>query len=250
MQKRPVPAVDVALPVLNEEKVLRASVARVLEHARDLSLEMTLTIADNGSTDGTETIARDLAASHPSVRYLRHDRPALGAALQKAWSTADTPLLGYMDVDLATDLRHLNEALALLASGEHDMVVATRLAPGSRVVNRRLLRTVTSLTYNALLRRRLRYPGSDAACGFKFLTRAAWDRIRTNARLSDGLFFGSEIAVRAFALGLSVREIPAVWTDGRDSRIRVARSTIDFWREIGRLGQELTDRTPDRKKGF
>jgi hypothetical protein len=126
------------------------------------------------------------------------------------------------------------------------MVVATRLAPGSLVVNRRLLRTVTSHTYNAILRLRLGYPGSDAACGFKFLTRAAWDRIRTNARLSEGLFFGSEIAVRASALGLSVKEIPAIWTDGRDSRIHVLASTIDFWREIGRLGQELRARDPDR----
>jgi glycosyltransferase involved in cell wall biosynthesis len=239
MNKHAVPAVDVALPVLNEERVLAASVGRVLEYAGKLGMEMTLTIADNGSTDATEAIARQLASSHPGVRYLRLERPALGAAVQKAWETAETPLLGYMDADLATDLRHLEEALALLASGEHDMVVATRLAPGSRVVNRSLLRTVTSLTFNALLRRRLRYQGSDAACGFKFLTRAAWDRIRTNAVLSEGLFFGSEIAVRALAMGLSVREIPAVWTDGRDSRIRVLPSTIDFWREMGRLEREL-----------
>lgn len=103
MPKHPVPAVDIALPVLNEERVLAASVGRVLEYAADLGIEMTLTIADNGSTDGTERIARHLAASHPRVRYLRLDRPALGAAVQKAWETADTPLLGYMDADLATD---------------------------------------------------------------------------------------------------------------------------------------------------
>jgi hypothetical protein len=107
---------------------------------------------------------------------------------------------------------------------------------------------VTSLTFNALLRRRVRYQGSDAACGFKFLTRAAWDRIRTNAVLSEGLFFGSEIAVRAFAMGLSVREIPAVWTDGRDSRIRVLPSTIDFWREMGRLERELRALSPEPPK--
>jgi glycosyltransferase involved in cell wall biosynthesis len=251
MHKSPAPTIDVAIPVLNEERVLAASVTRVLEHVDHSSIEATITIADNGSTDGTQAIARSLAASDARVRYLRLDRPALGAALQMAWSTAVTPIIGYMDADLATDLRHLDETLPLLAGGACDMVVATRLAPGARVVNRSPLRTVTSLAYNAILRRRLRYPGSDAACGFKFLTRAAWDRIQASGRLSDGLFFGSEIAVRAFASGIAVREIPVQWTDERDSRIRVVPSTIDFWREMGRLRGELTapSQAPRRPKG-
>lgn len=242
MDTRPPAAVDIAIPVLNEERVLAASAARVLDHLSRRDIDATLTIADNGSTDRTETLARGLAAADPRVRYLRLERPALGAALREAWCTSSAAVVGYMDADLATDLRHLDEALELLSGSGCDMVVATRLAPGARVVNRRLLRTITSHVFNRILRQRLRYPGSDAACGFKFLTRDAWHRIAAEARLSEGLFFGSEIAVRAFALGLTVRELPVHWVDERDSRIRVVPSTIDFLREMRRLRRELSER--------
>lgn len=245
METRPAPTLDVAIPVLNEERVLKASVERLLEYCCGVGLSAEITIADNGSTDRTPALGRELSEAHASVRYLRLDRPALGAALRQAWDTSKAGIVGYMDADLATELRHLSEAHTLLSEGACDVVVATRLGPGATVINRRLVRTVTSHVFNALLRRRLRYPGSDAACGFKFMTRPAFERIRANrAALSDGLFFGSEIAVRAFALGLAVHELPVHWTDERDSRIRVVPSTIDFLREMGRLRRELRGAPP------
>ena len=237
--------VDLAIPVLNEELVLASSVARILDYCRAEGFDnLSITIADNGSSDATPSIARELARTLPQVRCIRVDRPALGAALQEAWRSSSAAIVGYMDVDLTSDLGHLGKAIRFVAEGSCEMVLASRQVPGAAVKDGSLLRLLISRSYNEILRRRLKFRGSDAACGFKLLTRGCYERIAEGAELSEGLFFGSELAVRGFALGASIREVPLDCTHRRDSRIRVLPSAIAYWREMGRLKRELACLSP------
>ena len=64
------PAVSVGIPVFNGEKYLPATLRSVQEQTLS---DIEILIADNGSTDGTEQICRDAAASDPRVRYLRSE---------------------------------------------------------------------------------------------------------------------------------------------------------------------------------
>lgn len=68
--------VSIGLPVYNGENYLRETIESLLGQTYE-GLE--LVIADNASTDGTESICREFAATDPRVRYFRHDRN-LGAA--------------------------------------------------------------------------------------------------------------------------------------------------------------------------
>ena len=126
-----------------------------------------VTIADNGSTDGTWPVARSLEAALPGeVRAVHLDLPGRGRALHAIWSASDAELLAYMDVDLSTDLNALLPLVAPLLSGHSDVAIGTRLARGSRVV-RGAKREVISRGYNLLLRATLGVGFSDAQCGFK-----------------------------------------------------------------------------------
>ncbi|MGN6474207.1 MAG: glycosyltransferase, partial [Mycobacteriales bacterium] len=65
------PAVDIVIPVFNEERDLEASVRRLHEYLTTLfPLPARITIADNASTDATADIAAEIAAELGDVRVL------------------------------------------------------------------------------------------------------------------------------------------------------------------------------------
>lgn len=131
--KRLLTAVDLVIPVHNEEKDLEASVRRLDGYLRTLPIPATITIADNASTDTTWEIAERLATEITRVRAIHLDEKGRGRALKAAWSTSQAEVVGYMDVDLSTDLRALPPLLAPLLSGHSDVAIGSRLARGSRI---------------------------------------------------------------------------------------------------------------------
>jgi glycosyltransferase involved in cell wall biosynthesis len=163
----PVPALDVVVPVHNEEAGLAAAVRRLHAHLTGgFPYRFRITVADNASTDGTLAVAERLAAELPEVRAVHLAEKGRGRALRAVWSTSDAPVLAYMDVHLSTDLAALAPLVEPLLSGHSDLAIGTRLHRGSRVV-RGAEREVVSRCYNLLLRETLAARFSDAQCGFK-----------------------------------------------------------------------------------
>jgi glycosyltransferase involved in cell wall biosynthesis len=70
------PQVEIVVPVRNEERDLAPSIRRLVDYLRDsFPFTARVTIADNGSTDRTLAVARELAASYPGVRAVHLDLP-------------------------------------------------------------------------------------------------------------------------------------------------------------------------------
>lgn len=226
--------VEIAIPVLNEEATLernviaaRAAIDRLFAEPQAVGL----VIADNGSTDGTQAIALELQKSVPGLRYLRLPRPGVGAALKQAWLTSDADIVGYMDLDLATDVRHLPEAVDAIRQGAA-VCYGSRLHPQSKVVGRKLSRTVVSHAFNLVLRAYLGARFSDGMCGFKFLRRSALPDLMARGAVSDGWFFSTELLLAAERMSLPVAELPVDWTDDPDSRVRMVRLTLQYLRAM------------------
>ena len=193
-----------------------------------------ITIADNGSTDGTPAIASQLARELPEVRAVRMELPGRGRALRAIWSQSEAEVLAYMDVDLSTDLNALLPLVAPLLSGHSDVAIGTRLARGSRVI-RGPKREVISRGYNLLLRTLMGARFSDAQCGFKAIRR---DQARVLLPLTqdNGWFFDTELLVLAERAGLRIHEIPVDWIDDLDSRVDIVATALADLRGMARLG--------------
>jgi putative flippase GtrA len=230
--------IEIVVPVRNEDHDLAPSVRRLHAYLRDqFPVSTRITIADNGSTDGTWTQALALEAQLPGVRAVRLERPGRGGALRAIWSASDADVYAYMDVDLSTDLNALLPLLAPLLSGHSDVAIGTRLARGARVV-RGPRREFISRSYNLLLHATLGTGFSDAQCGFKAI-RADAARQLLPLTADYGWFFDTELLVLAERAGLRIHEVPVDWIDDPDSRVNVVGTALADLRGIIRLGTAL-----------
>jgi putative flippase GtrA len=230
--------VEIVIPVRNEERDLAPGVRRLDAHLRDhFPFTARITIADNGSTDGTWAQALALAEELPSVAAARLERPGRGGALRSIWSASDAAVVAYMDVDLSTDLNALLPLLAPLLSGHSDVAIGTRLARGARVI-RGPRREIISRCYNLLLHATLGTGFSDAQCGFKAI-RADAARALLPLTGDAGWFFDTELLVLAERAGLRIHEVPVDWIDDPDSRVAIISTALADLRGIARLGTAL-----------
>lgn len=233
----------VAVPVLNEERDLRKSVP--LLHgflSRQTQWLWEVVIADNGSTDGTLAIAKELGAALRNVRAWHTDVKGRGGALRQVWLEAEAKVLAYMDVDLSADLAYLPPLVQAVRSGGYDLAVGSRLLrPG--LVRRGLKREALSRGYNWLLRLALGVHFSDAQCGFKTISCAA---VRALVPLveDNGWFFDTELLVLAERQGYRILDLPVAWKDDPDTRVRLWSAAIADVKGLIRLRRKLGRGSP------
>jgi putative flippase GtrA len=241
------PAVDIVIPVYNEQSTLEASVRR-LHHYLAMSFPLTarITIVDNASTDATYVVAQDLAADLPYVRAIHLHEKGRGRALRRAWTTSDAGVLAYMDVDLSTDLNALLPLVAPLLSGHSDVAIGTRLSDSARVL-RGPKREVISRSYNAILHTVLATRFSDAQCGFKAIRADVAQTLLPQIE-DEAWFFDTELLVLAERAGLRIHEVPVDWIDDPDSRVDIVPTAVADLKGVARLA--LRGRTANQLVRF
>jgi len=231
-------SVDVVIPVLNEAHVLKKSVETLFGFLRSsLRYRWRIVIIDNGSTDGTQNVAKGLAATHPEVRFLRLLQKGRGRALRHAWLRSNADMVCYMDVDLSTKLGHVPELLDAIAHDGYDVATGSRLMRESRTT-RSLKREIISRMYNILVKAVLFTRFSDAQCGFKALSRKAVEEIVPQIK-DQAWFFDTEMLVLAEKQGYRIKDLPVVWIEDDDSRVKIIQTGWEDVKGVFRLRRQL-----------
>ena len=231
--------IEITIPSLNEEFTLEKNVKEVLaffeEFEKKNNLTASICIADNGSTDKTARIAKSLESEfNGKVRYLYIPMQGIGIALKTSWSSSNADIVGYMDLDLATDLNHLKDVVDSITASA-DVVVGTRLAKDSKVIGRSLFREIVSRVFNCILKILLNVKFSDAMCGFKFMPREIAEKLIATKIMSDSWFFGTEILLIAQWLSLKIVEIPVRWTDTPATKVKVFHLAVMYIKRMFEL---------------
>ena len=228
-------SVSIVLPVLNEEKILRQSVETVREFLiTHFPYDWAIIIADNGSTDQTLHIARELMGQYEHVDTVYLSQRGRGRALKQAWTGSDSDVLVYMDIDLATCLESLAPLVDSIVRDGFDLAVGSRLLPSSRVVGRSVKREVLSRGY-VLLIKCLFFSGiTDAQCGFKAISSSAANTLLPYIK-DNAWFFDTELLLLAERFGFKRKDIPIVWTDDPDSRVRIAKTVVEDLKGLMRI---------------
>lgn len=227
---------DVTIPVLNEAETLQQQILKLHAFLKDQfpnPEQWAIVIADNGSTDATPQLGRQLAQELAEVQYLQVPRRGVGLALKTSWQQSTKDIVGYMDLDLATDLRHFPEAYRAIADDNYDLVYGTRLHPQAKVRGRSLKREITSRVFNWLLSVYLGVRFSDGMCGFKWLKREHVSLLMAGGAQSDGWFFSTELLTVAERRQLKIKELPVEWTDDvSSSRVKILPLAKEYLRAM------------------
>lgn len=236
-QMRPcAPEINVTLPVLNEERCLVSSVERVLEALGCFTASYEVVIADNGSTDRTAALARELEQTYQPVRVVHLSRRGRGRALKAVWQSSGAEILSYMDIDLSTSLTHLRELIQPLQRIECDACIGSRRLKQS-TTRRGLKRELISRAYIGLVQHWLGLSLSDFQCGFKAFRAAAVQSVLSLVR-DDSWFFDTELLARIHWAGARIYELPVCWEEDTDSRVRILPTAMTNLRGLARLRRD------------
>ena len=229
-------SLEITIPVLNEEKRLEYGFSTTIKFLqKNKKTNYKIVIADNGSKDRTEEIATLLEKKYPQVRYIKVGQKGVGLALKKSWNASNADIIGYMDVDLATDLTHLLDVISKMQNDEIDIVNGSRILPGSKVINRSALRETTSRGFNFILKAILNVNFSDGMCGFKFIKRTAFNKLMKAGIDNNDWFLCTEMLIKAEWSGLNIYELPVQWKDDGDSRVDISKTIYKYMKEIFKL---------------
>ncbi len=230
--------VSVVLPAYNEADKLEPAVTKINQALKEYEYSFEIVIAEDGSTDGTAERAEELAQKLSYVKHLhREKRQGRGTALNNAFKQCRGEVFAYMDLDLSTDLKYLKPLVEAITVEGYDFSTGSRMLPESKV-ERSLSRSISSKTYNFLVRHMLGSKLRDHQCGFKAFKRESGLAFLDEVEATHW-FWDTEIMVRANRRGFRIKEIPVEWKTGKDTKVNLAKDSWNMFKQIMKLWWKL-----------
>jgi glycosyltransferase involved in cell wall biosynthesis len=162
----------VVIPAYNERTNVDPCYRELVDVLERHGQPFEVLFVDDGSTDGTDAILRELAGRNPRVRVLRFRRNAgQTAALHAGFQSARGAVVVTMDADLQNDPHDIPKLLAALPG--HDAVCGWRVDRQDPWTKR-----VASRVANRVRDRVTRDGVHDTGCSLKVFRREALGRLR------------------------------------------------------------------------
>jgi glycosyltransferase involved in cell wall biosynthesis len=216
--------VSIVMPCLNEVETLAACIAEAREAISKGGYTAEIIVADNGSTDGSQLVARELGAKVVDVQ-----RKGYGSALIGGIDAAQGRFVVMGDADASYDFGAIAPLIARLREG-YDLVVGNRflggIEPGAMPWSHRWLGNPVLSSINKMF---FHAPVGDTHCGLRAFTKDAYEKMRLRA---TGMEFASEMVIKASLKGMRITEVPVVLRPDGRSRPPHLRTWRDGWRHL------------------
>lgn len=219
---------SIVMPCLNEALTIAGCVKAAMGCIREHGLKAEVVIGDNGSTDGSQEIARGLGA-----RVIDVPSRGYGAALMGGISASRGRYIIMGDSDMSYDFGESMKFVERLREG-YDLVMGNRfdarggggVQPGAMPFKNRYLGNPVLTWIGRVL---FACPARDFHCGLRGFRKSAFEQM--NVR-TPGMEFASEIVIKATLKGMRIAEVPVkLHKDGRD-RPPHLRPWRDGWRHL------------------
>lgn len=237
----PLPPFSAVIPAFNEANRIGDTLHATLDYLLRCSPDSELIVVNDGSTDTTGDITREVLATAQVQTRLLENFPnrGKGAAVRKGLLAATRSIGLFFDADLSTPLEEIPKLIEPIAADEVDV------AFGSRALDRSLIGTHQSWrreqsgrVFNLIVRLATGLPYWDTQCGFKAFRLDVCRPILEAARI-DGFAFDVELLYRAYRARLRLREIPVRWNHSEGSKIELVRDSLRMFREVIALRKNI-----------
>jgi glycosyltransferase involved in cell wall biosynthesis len=229
---------SIFLPAYNEEENAASAVEQVSAVAQELGIEYEIILVNDGSSDRTGEIGRELEGHIPNYRLVEHyPNRGYGGALKAGFEAATLDLVAFVPADKQFDFGEIDRFLAKIKDA--DIVCGYRANRQDNAV-----RKFNAMGWNTLVRLMFGYLCRDIDCGFKMLRRELVDHVNL---VSNGAMIDTELLAGAKARGYRIAEVPVTHlpriggeATGADIRV-IARAFRDLARFRMRLSRELRE---------
>jgi len=215
---------SIIMPCLNEAETLERCIIKARAFLERAGISGEVLIGDNGSTDGSQEIARRAGARVVDIPVRGY-----GAALFGAVVAAEGRYCIMGDSDDSYDFSVLDPFVAALRAGA-DLVMGNRfrggIRPGAMPWKNRYIGNPILSGLGRLL---FRTPIKDFHCGLRGFSRAAF--LRMDLR-TTGMEFASEMVIKATLQGMDIVEVPTTLDKDGRSRPPHLRPWRDGWRHL------------------
>jgi len=230
--------ISVVFPAYNEADALETAVEKVTRALNEFTRSYEIIIAEDGSTDGTDKVAAMLSERYSFVKHLHGEkRLGRGTALKNAFKKSNGKTIIYMDVDLATDVGQIKFLVRAIEEEGYDFAIGSRMLSESKVERSRT-RQIASKSYNFLVRAMLGSKVKDHQCGFKAFRREALMQLLDEVTARHW-FWDTELLVRAFRKGYTIKEVPVEWKSGRETKVRLFKDSFSMAGQVIKLWWQL-----------
>lgn len=239
---------SVVIPLYQEEKTANRTLEKTLAFfsAYPNIQSFEIICIDDGSTDRTRNIIETV--SKKNTRIILNEKrqnKGKGYSVCEGIAKARNEFVLFFDADLSTPLTEIPKALPHLQT--HDIVIGSRNMPHMSGVIRSRKRTIISKTFVLLTRLLCGLHFYDTQCGFKlFKTIIAKDICKSIT--TPGFAFDVEMLVIAEEKKYTVKELPVVWDEERDTSINIPRHSLqmlqDLWRIRKNKNQKIYSSVP------
>ena len=215
---------SIVLPCLNEAETLEVCLRKARKSLDDLGVVGEIVVADNGSTDGSQEIARTCGA-----RVVDVPRRGYGAALAAGFAAAEGTYVLMADADDSYALEDIGGFLESLRAG-NELVMGNRFQGG---IEKGAMPFLHKYLGNPLLSKIgkvfFRIPVGDFHCGMRAFRR---EKILELGLRTSGMEFASEMVVRAALAHVKMAEVPTTLRPDGRTRAPHLRTWRDGWRHL------------------
>lgn len=215
---------SIVMPCLNEAETLAVCIDKARGYLARSGVVGEVVIADNGSTDGSQDIARAHGA-----RVVDVPTKGYGSALMGGIEAAYGEYVIMGDADDSYDFSNLDPFIERLRAGDQ-LVMGNRfkggIAEGAMPPLHKYLGNPVLTWIGRVL---FRSPVGDFHCGLRGFNRKAILDLHLQ---TTGMEFASEVVVKSTLGGLRVSEVPTTLDKDGRSRPPHLRSWRDGWRHL------------------
>lgn len=215
---------SIVMPCLNEAETLKVCIDKAMKYLKENNISGEVVIGDNGSTDGSQEIARTCGA-----RVIDIPRKGYGSALMGAIEASFGKYVIMGDSDDSYDFSNLNLYIEKLRAG-YDLVMGNRFKGGVKkgampFLHRYLGNPVLSFIGRLFFKSRI----GDFHCGLRGFRQ---DIVSVLNLQTTGMEFATEMVVKATIFKLKIEEVPTTLSPDGRSRPPHLRTWRDGWRHL------------------
>ncbi len=230
--------VSIVIPAYNEEKRIQRTLKAIDKFFLKKNIPYEIIVVNDGSKDKTSLVVKNFSSA--AVKLLEYPaNQGKGYAIKQGVKEANGEYILFTDADNSTPIEEFDKLFHKMNETHTDLAIGSRYLDESLITRKQhKVRIFLSRIGNRLIQKLL-LPGIiDTQCGFKLFRHAVAKKLFEEQKL-PGWSFDIEIMVLAKKFHYHLIEVPVLWHNSEDSRLRPIRDSLKTLWDLMKIKREL-----------